>query len=219
MFGMKKPFVIILGISVVTVLLSVSLLSQNPSYMPQDKQTGIDTSDGSPVFGNPNAPVTIIDFSDYQCPKCNQWVQNTKPILDQNYIDQGKVNLIFMDLAVQGPDSIKASEASYCASDQGMYWEYHDVLYDNQGRINSGWASNENLKKFASDIGLDMSLFYSCLDSDKYDDRVQKNMQIANDYGAKSTPTFVIIGPEGQQRVIEGPQPYEIFEKTIEEFS
>ncbi len=139
-------------------------------------------------------------------------------MLDQNYIEQGKVNLIFMDLAVQGPDSIDAYDASYCAGDQGKYWKYHDVLYDNQGHINSGWANNENLKKFAFDEGLDMSLFNSCLDSDKYYDRVQKNMQIASEYGAKSTPTFVIIGPEGQQRVIEGPQPYDIFEKTIEEF-
>jgi len=213
---MKKGIAITGGLAAVALLILGFSLSNQDASQTQPAES-VDTSTGSPILGNPDAPVTIIDFSDYQCPKCNKWVQETKPAIDKNYIESGKVNLIFMDLAVQGPDSLDAAEATYCASDQGRYWEYHDVLYNNQGSINGGWASEENLKRFASEMDLDMSSFNSCLESDKYQERVQQNVQIAREFGAKGTPTFLIVGPEGQQKIIEGPQPFSVFEKTIDD--
>ncbi|MCH7561169.1 MAG: DsbA family protein, partial [Thaumarchaeota archaeon] len=131
----------------------------------------------------------------------------------QNYIDTGKANLVFVDLAFLGRDSPKAAQASYCAEDQGMYWEYHDILYNSQESVDSGWANSERLKAFAFSLDLDMTLFESCLDSEKYSKRVQYNIQQARDNGVKGTPGFFIVGPNEQQK-IGGAQPFSVF-KTI----
>ena len=100
--------------------------------------------------------------------------------------------------------------ASYCAEDQGMYWEYHDLLYNSQESIDGGWANSERLKAFAFSLGLDLELFDSCLDSEKYSKRVQYNIQQARDHGVRGTPGFFIVGPDGQQK-ISGAQPFSVF--------
>jgi len=133
----------------------------------------VSTAMGSPILGNPDAKVTIVEFGDYQCHQCYNWFHNTKPAIYDEYIATGKVNLIFVDMAFLGRDSPIAAQASYCAEDQGAYWEYHDMLYQSQeSQIDNGWANNERLKAFAFALGLDMELFNSCLDSSKYQKRV-----------------------------------------------
>ena len=106
---------------------------------------GVDLSHASPVFGETDAPVTIIEFGDYQCPNCQKWFLNTKPDIVTNYIDTGKANLYFVDLAFLGDDSLTASAATYCAEEQGLYWEYHSYLYSNQRGIDGGWADVASL--------------------------------------------------------------------------
>ena len=176
----------------------------------------INTSMGSPVLGSPDAPVTIVEFGDYQCSNCKKWYLETKPTIISDFIDTGKANLIFVDIAFLGKDSLPASAATYCAEEQGQYWDYHDLLYSNQLGVDSGWANSERLKAFAFDLGLDMDLFASCLDSGKYDKRVRFNIRVASSNGVDSTPTFIIVGPEGQQQRIGGAQPYSVFEQIIE---
>lgn len=185
----------------------------------QRKHGTIDTSMGSPILGSVNAPITIIEFGDYQCPQCDAWFNKVRPSIENDYINTGKANLVFVDLAFFGPDSVKAAEASYCAEEQGKYWEYHNILYSNQRGTNDGWASAPNLKNFASQIGLDMNLFSSCLDSDKYEKRVQHNIQVAKSSGASGTPTFVLVSSKGGQQKIEGAQPYTVFKQTLETMS
>ncbi|MEW6043765.1 MAG: DsbA family protein [Thermoproteota archaeon] len=181
-------------------------------------KTAIDTNNGSPILGSESAPVTIIEFGDYQCPFCQKWNLQTKPIIEQNYINSGKVKLIYIDLPIVGIDSLKAHASSYCADEQGLYWQYHDHLYKNQGHENDGWARVENLKELAAKLpGLDVEKFNQCLDSGKYENRVKENKNVATKSGARSTPTFIIIGPDDSGTQISGAQPYAVFQSVIEE--
>ncbi len=176
----------------------------------------ISTAMGSPILGNPSAPITIVEFGDYQCHQCYNWFHDTKPAITHNYIDTGKANLVFVDYPFLGDGSSKAAQASYCAEDQEKYWEYHHLLYNYQeSAIDSGWASSDKLKFFASNLGLDMELFESCLDSDKYSKRVQYNIQQAQKNNVHGTPGFFIVGPN-EQKQINGPQPYSTFKQIMD---
>ena len=147
---------------------------------------------------------------------CKRWNDNTRPKIIENFIDTGKANLVFIDLPILGPDSHTAAEATYCADDQGRYWDYHVTLYDYQDHMNSGWANSERLKAFAFGLGLNMDEFEECLDSDKYRQHVKQNLQKSKSSGANSTPTFIIVNSSGDQKQIRGAQPYYIFEQVIE---
>ena len=142
------------------VALTLSPNSTETVNLDMERSHGtISTAMGSPILGNPSAPITIVEFGDYQCHQCYNWFHNTKPAISENYIDTGKVNLVFVDLAFLGRDSPKAAEATYCAEDQNAYWDYHDLLYISQeSKIDNGWANSERLKAFAFSLGLDMEL-------------------------------------------------------------
>jgi len=159
--------------------------------------------------------VTIIEMGDYQCEMCKRWYDDTRPKIIENFIDTGKVNLVFIDLAILGPDSHTAAEATYCANDQGKYWDYHVTLYDYQGHMNSGWANSDRLKAFAFDLDMNMDEFEECLDSSKYEDRVKFNTKKAKSGGANSTPTFIIVNSVGDQQKIIGAHPYSVFETAL----
>ena len=162
------------------------------------------------------ARITIVEFGDYQCHQCYNWFHNTKPAIIRDYVDTGKANLIFVDFAFLGRDSSKAAQASYCAEDQKMYWEYHDLLYNLQeSNIDGGWANSEKLKSFASSLDLDLELFESCLDSEKYSKRVHYNVKQAQENNIKQTPGFFIIGHD-EQKQINGPQPFSIFKQVMD---
>lgn len=172
----------------------------------------------SHVKGDIDAPVTLIEFADFQCPFCGRFARQTAPIIESEYIGTGKVNMVFKHLALRGSDSISTSIASQCAGDQGKFWEYHDILYENQGAENSGWASRDNLKRFASDIGLDRASFDSCLDSNKYSKLVQEDTQLARDLGLTGTPTFVVAYNDGSEpQAIVGAQPADAFRKVLDD--
>lgn len=179
---------------------------------------GVDISMASPIQGSADAKLTIIEFGDYQCPKCYSWFTKEKPTIESQYITPGKANLIFVDLSFLGADSDSAVIASYCADEQGKYWQYHNKLYSSQGGIGSGWASTENLKKFATDLGLDLTQFNSCLDSGKYSDRIKHNLSVASSAGAQGTPTFLIVGPNGETEKISGSQPASVFSGVIDKY-
>lgn len=179
-------------------------------YGPISAQTA------SPVLGSSTAGVTIVEFGDYQCPKCKAWFDNTKPSIYEDYIETGKANMIFVDFVFLGVNSQSAAEASYCAEDQGMYWEYHDILYQSQGSFGGDWASVDNLKEFAATLNLDEADFAECLDSGKYLERVANNKLVATDYGISSTPSFVIVPSDGEAKTIVGAQPYSVFQSVLD---
>lgn len=211
----------IIGVVIISgIVFFQSMNNSESTNFEFDRHIGtVDTSRGSPIMGSIDAPVTIIEFGDYQCSNCKKWFLETKPEIITNYIDTGKVNLVFVDIAFLGKDSIPASRATYCAEDQGQYWKYHSFLYSNQMGIDNGWANNDSLKGYAYNLGLDMDLFENCLDSNKFEKRVQFNTEESKRNEVNGTPTFFIIAPDGTQKRIVGPQPYPVFEKTIESLS
>lgn len=209
-------------IGIVVVILGMGIAFGISSYDYSNTEVGrthgdVSTEMGSPILGDPSAPITIVEFGDYQCHACYNWFHTHKPVIYENYIATGKANLVFVDLAFLGRDSPIASQASYCAEDQGMYWQYHDLLYNSQeSQIDNGWAGPERLKAFAFSLDLDTDLFDSCLDSGKYSKRVQYNISEAKKHGAKATPTFIIVGPNNQQEQFQGGQPYSTFKQIMD---
>jgi protein-disulfide isomerase len=178
----------------------------------------INLENGSPPLGSESAPITIVKFGDYQCEACYHWFHNTRSTLIDNYIETGKAKLVFLDLPFLGRDSITAAEASYCAEDQGKYWEYHTMLYTFQEveAYDSGWADRDRLNAFASSLDMNMDEFNECMDSSKYKNRVKANFDEAVRNGVQSTPTFILISQDGKTEMFAGAQPYSVFAATIE---
>ena len=219
---MSKKGIIFGGIGAVVliaIIVSVSVSqtgNETPNLDMGQTHGTVSTAMGSPILGSDSATITIIEFGDYQCEQCYNWFHNTKDSIVENYIETGKANLIFVDLAFLGRDSPKAAAATYCAEEQGKYWEYHDLLYNFQEGIDTGWANSERLKAFAQSLELDEELFNSCVDSGKFAKRVQFNINEAKKQGATGTPTFIIVNSNGQQQKLVGAQPYSVFQKVLD---
>ena len=173
-------------------------------------------ANGSPFLGNANAPVTLIEFGDYQCHFCNVFFHSTEDDILKNYVETGKVKMIFKDYNIIGPDSVNASHGAHCANDQGLFWEYHDILYSNWTGENNGWASSENLGKFAQEIGLDMDVWSECMLNGLHSQTILGSNEDARSLELTGTPAFFIIGPDGKTTRLFGAQPYESFEKVFE---
>ena len=176
----------------------------------------INLENGSPPLGSESARITIVEFGDYQCEACYAWFHNTRDTLIDNYIETGKAKLVFVDLPFLGRDSPKAAQASYCAEDQGKYWEYHEILYIFQEGENSGWADRDRLNSFAFSLDMNMDEFNDCMNSSKYQKRVKANYDEAVKNDVQSTPTFIIISEDGKKKQFSGAQPYSVFSATIE---
>lgn len=233
MFGLGKDktvqeglYALSITILVATVVLSFSLVyaanimagnvvigtegagTQQPQPQEQQQQEGniVQVSaDDDPMKGNANAPVTIIQFSEFQCPFCGRFAKDTLPSIQKDYIDTGKVKFVYRDFIVHSTSRI-AQIASECADEQGKYWEYHDKLFENQGALDS-----DSLKSYASELGLNAAQFNSCLDSEKYGSEVDKDTNDGRTAGVSGTPSFFINGKK-----VVGAQPYEVFKQEIE---
>ena len=171
----------------------------------------ISTSLGSPFLGSSNAYLTIIEFGNYQCDECQKWFQETRPIIMTEYVEQGEINMIFIDTQLTKNIPL-ASFASYCANDQKKYWDYHDVLFQNS--IENEIDVNL-LKQFATELGLDVDSFEECLDSGKYEKKIKFSTYEAKKNGINRLPTFIIIDSDGNYEKISGFQPFSIFEEKI----
>ena len=172
---------------------------------------------GSPIYGNQFAEITILEFGDYQCTFCYKFHQSSLKAIQSEYIDSGKVKLVFKDFPLNGPDSILAAMASYCANEQGKYWEYHDELYINWGGERTGWVTRDSLEQFANTVGLDVKRFNSCLDEDKYRDKVIEQYDFGQRIGIDATPSFLIFNDEKVVKV-RGNQPLDVFKRVLDDF-
>ena len=170
------------------------------------------------AMGDPNAPVTIIEYSDFQCPYCRLFAQQIEPDLIANEITQGKVRFIYRTMGdFIGQESLDAAEAAYCAGEQNRFWDYHDILFANWQGENVGSFTPDRLMQFAQALNLDMDAFRSCFESHKYRERAMQDKQDGLNAGVRGTPSFVIIAPDGSKQLMEGAYPYEQFHKAIEE--
>jgi len=173
---------------------------------------------GSPILGNPDAPITILDFSDFQCPNCGRHVKNTEPILNETYMQTGKASLVYKYFPVVGFDSVNPSLAGQCSHEQGKFWQFHQLLFANQKPIDSGWVSKDNLKNFASQIsGLDLQKFSECLDSEHYKDHINKDLEMAKKFQLRATPSFIIVNNDGTDpEILTGAHPFPSFAAIID---
>lgn len=157
--------------------------------------------------GDPNAPVTLVEFGDFNCGYCGKWAAETLPLIDEKYIKTGKVRMAYVHYPILGPDSMTAAEAAECAAQQDNFWDYHNLLYANQGIGFTG----ANLAKLAEEMGLDGSSFESCLAN--FPDRatLEDDIRLAQVMGVRGTPAFLVNGFP-----LAGAYPYEDFEKVID---
>jgi len=171
---------------------------------------------GSPLLGDPSAPITILEWGDYQCTFCYRFHQSSLNIILQEYIDSGKINLVFKDFPLNGPDSILGAEAAYCAGDQGKYWSFHNELYSNWAGERTGWINYDSLNQFAKSVNLELDEFTSCLDKHKYKQKVLELEKFGKEIGIDATPSFLIFNDKKIIK-ITGNQPIDAFRQAIDD--
>ena len=181
-------------------------------------QSGFLSIDDDPILGNPEATVTIIEFGDYQCPLCRIFWKETMPRIKEQYVDTGKVQIVFRDFPQEvHPEASPAAMAAECAEDQGKYWEYHDKIFQEQDRRGREGDvvrfRTSDLKRWGEDVGLDTATFDACVDSEQHKDEVESDYADAAGVGVNGTPFFFVNG-----RVLAGAHPFSTFETVIEEF-
>ena len=207
---------VIIGISV-GVFLSISFVDSESNKTDALLTVSKLIENGSPILGESSADITILEWGDYQCTFCYRFHESSLNTIVEDYVDTGKVRLVFKDFPLNGPDSILAAEASYCADDQGKYWNYHDELYDNWGGERTGWITRDSLNQFATTVKLNLEKFNSCLDEQKYRQRVLEMYQFGQEIGIDATPSFLIFNDEKVIK-IRGNQPIEVFIRTLDGF-
>lgn len=211
---MKRYYFI--AISIIIPLIAISYIL-SPHEDKKDSSITLQTlsQNGSPILGNPNAPITIVEWGDYQCTYCHAFHQTSLNSLIHDYVDTGKANLVFRDFPLNGPDSVLAAEASYCANDQDKYWSYHDELYKNWAGEKTGWVNRKALDQFATTVGLNLVQFDKCLDDKKYEQKVLDNQQFGEKIGINATPSFLIFKSKNVTRII-GNQPFSVFQQALD---
>ncbi|MDP1545056.1 MAG: thioredoxin domain-containing protein [Anaerolineales bacterium] len=172
------------------------------------------------AVGDPNAPIKIEEYSDFQCPYCRVFFENTEEALMQSYVSNGTVYFVYKSFgAFIGVESGRAAEASYCAGDQGRFWEMHDIIFANQTGENVGAYTDRRLTAFAENIGLNIGDFDSCFNSGKYKERVEQDSKDGILANIRATPSFVMtytVNGETVTKVIEGAQSFTAFQQEIE---
>jgi len=167
-------------------------------------------ADGN-AMGEPNAPVVIEEFSDFQCSYCQTFHQNTGAQIIEQYVETGQVYFIFRNFAFLGRESLAAANGSMCAAEQGKFWEYADILFANQSGHDAGAFSDRRLEAFAENINLDKALFQSCMRENRYQDQIQQDYQAGVSQGINSTPSFIING-----KLVTGALSFSAFQAEIE---
>ena len=198
------------------------LLAARPGAAPREEQAvnALINTDGEPMKGNKNAKVTLVEFSEYQCPFCARHVRDTYPQLDKEYIQTGKVRYVFRDLPLESihKNAFKAAEAAHCAGEQGKFWEMHDRLFEKQKELEPA-----KLTEHAQGVGVDTKKFQACLDGGKYAAEIRKDMAEAGKYGIAGTPTTLIATTQPNDtkvkvvRVLRGAQGYNAFKAALDE--
>ena len=187
-----------------------------PPSQPEDTPVMVRLA-GNPSLGAADAPLTLIEFSDYQCPFCRRFMETTLPELQRDYINTGKLRYVFRDFPLDRlhPQARKAAEAARCAGEQGKYWEMHDLLFRNQKALQV-----ESLTGYARQLGLKAPAFDACLAQGQYAPDIQQDLNEGTAAGVQGTPGFVLgkTRPDGtvQGIFLRGAQPMAAFRQAIE---
>ena len=202
---------LIIAVAVAAVLLSGErpqpTAQERQSEGKEDRAAGSAAEPGHPSQGDADAPVVMIEYGDFRCTFCGKFAREVEPQLEQKYVESGTLRMEWRDFPYLGRESVDAALAARAAQEQGRFWEYHDLLYENQ----SGGFSEEKLVELAREAGLDVERFEGDLASDRFERAVAEDFQKGQEMGISGTPTFVING-----RVVAGLQPVEVYEEAIE---
>jgi protein-disulfide isomerase len=220
----QQRLMIILVIGAVVVVAAVAIILINRTSSPASSEIVQITPKARPLVdrnsvGDPNAPVKMVEYSDFQCPYCKRFADETEQVILDNYVASGKVyftyrtmgNLISDNIRKGKTESQDSGMAAYCAADQGKFWEYKDSLYANWMGEDVGSFTQKRLIAMAESLGLDVEQFSQCLKSDKYLDQVMQDFQDGSAAGVTGTPSFVING-----KLVVGAQPFATFQQEIE---
>lgn len=173
--------------------------------------------DDDPVLGDADAEVTLVEFTDYQCPFCSRHYEQTYSQIKKDYIDTGKVKLVVRDFPLSfHPNAQKAAEATECADDQNKFWQMHDKLFETQGTWSNLSDAPATFKQYAKDLGLNASTFDSCLDGGTHAQEVAADLAAGSASGIDGTPGFWILGPDDQKQKISGAYPYDTFKSAFD---
>ena len=189
---------------------------QKQTEITKIQSLSVFTDNASPILGNPNAPITMIEFGDYQCTFCSKFFHETENSIITNYIKTGKVKILFKDYIILGQDSMNAANAAHCANDQKLFWEYHSMLYNNWAGENTGWADLAHLHEFANTLGLDMDVFSTCMSDLKWNELVNLSSKDGQKLGVSGTPTFFVIDQNNDVIKIVGAQHYDVFKQIFD---
>jgi len=189
---------------------------QKQTEITKIQSLSVFTDNASPILGNPNAPITMVEFGDYQCTFCNKFFHETENPIITNYIKTGKVKVLFKDFIILGQDSRNAANAAHCANDQKLFWEYHSMLYNNWAGENTGWADLAHLHEFANTLGLDMDVFSTCMSDLKWNELVNLSSKDGQKLGVSGTPTFFVIDQNNDVIKIVGAQHYDVFKQIFD---
>ena len=217
-----QPFILPGAILIAAILVSGTILyskgvvpggsTGDPNEPPA--KVKVEVSKDDHVLGDPKAKVTIVEFSDFQCPFCRTFWSDTYTKIKSQYIDTGKVKIVYKHFPLEfHPMALPSALASECAAEQGKFWEMHDKIFQEQDKQGQGTVqfNLESLKKWAGEIGLDTNKFNNCLDSGKYSNEVSKDLSDATSSGGQGTPYFVI-----GTIPLSGAQPFAAFQQVIE---
>jgi protein-disulfide isomerase len=190
----KQDLWVILIISIIAVaIIAVIVISKLPKSI-KTVDVSAKPMENALNLGDPNAPVKVIEFADFQCPYCGLYWKQLEPTIISTYVATNKVYYTYSPMAFIGQESIDAVEASYCANDQNKFWEYRDYLFSNQTGENAGDFSQAHLIAFAKKLNLDVNTFTSCLTSGQYATKVNDDNTYASQQGVNSTPSFLVNG-------------------------
>lgn len=224
--GFKKDYFLPLSILVAAVLIGGAVIySTGVKTVNRDQVADLGGAAGSLltdeqlidddiILGDPKALVTVVEFGDYQCPFCGRFFSQTESQIKKDYIQTGKVKMVYRDFAFLGPESETAALAAQCAGEQSKYWAFHDRLFEIEvadGVENNGNLSASLMKSLAKELGLNQSQFNICLDSGKYKAEIEKDYNDGVTAGVAGTPATFVNG-----KLVEGAQPYSVFKDLIE---
>lgn len=191
----QQRIVLIVVVAIVVVIAGI-VISQSLKPVVEIKALEVrnhPTTDGL-TMGDPNAPVRVEEFSDFQCVACSQWWSRSEQEFIDRYVATGDVLFVYQPFSFIGVESLQAAEAAYCANEQGEFWKYHDMLFSNWTGENVGNFNDDRLVAFAGSIGLNEKDLKACLNSNKYKVEVEQGLVYGNQNGVEGTPSFLVNG-------------------------
>jgi protein-disulfide isomerase len=219
----KKSTILFIAALIILVIIGYFLITSSSGGK------GEMIASDSPVLGNSNATIAVVEFSDYQCPYCGAaegtneeliaqfkqrdptWEAPIPKVIDE-YVKTGKIKLIFRNFPISAHQyAKKATLAAKCAYEQNKFWEYHNTLFENQEAL-----TDLDLKKYAVDLGLNANQFSQCLESNKYEESINKDIKDGTALGVEGTPTFFIGNEEKGYEKIVGAEPFSAFKSIID---